>query len=278
MTMADERSAGAGNGRSAAQASDPDVAARLDTALDAVRASTAATLAWFRHPDLGVELKADNSPVTIADRAAEEVLRGHLLRAWPDDGFLGEESGAAVGRSGFEWIVDPIDGTKSFLRGSPPWATLLALEVDGAVVLGMVSAPALGRRWWAVQGGGAFADGERIAVSQVDDLADALLCHADVLAYEYFDCGPEFAALTHSVWDRRGFGDFWGHMLVAEGVADVMVEPVLSVWDVAAVMPIVAEAGGRVTDRAGVVRPDGGNAVTTNGVLHDAVLAIVGRD
>lgn len=254
-----------------------DLAADLTLAFELADAADAITMGRFRARDLAFHTKPDRTPVTEADHAVEETVRAALARARPDDGIVGEEFGVS-GSGHRRWIVDPIDGTKSFLRGSPPWATLLALEVDGAVVLGMVSAPALGRRWWAVQGGGAFADGERIAVSQVDDLADALLCHADVLAYEYFDCGPEFAALTHSVWDRRGFGDFWGHMLVAEGVADVMVEPVLSVWDVAAVMPIVAEAGGRVTDRAGVVRPDGGNAVTTNGVLHDAVLAIVGRD
>ena len=143
-------------------------------------------------------------------------------------------------------------------------------------MLGIVSAPMLSRRWWATRGGGAFANGEPIAVSEVAALEDALLCHADVLSYSVFGCGPEFDALTQRVWDRRGFGDFWGHMLVAEGIADVMVEPVLSIWDVAAVIPIVQEAGGRTTDRRGAVRADGGNAVTTNGVLHDAVLEVVG--
>jgi histidinol-phosphatase len=152
---------------------------------------------------------------------------------------------------------------------------LLGLEVAGDLVLGMVSAPALGRRWWATRGGGAYANGERLQVSAVDALDDALLCHADVISYEYFDCGPQFDALARRVWDRRGFGDFWGHMLVAEGIADVMIEPVLAIWDVAALIPIVEEAGGRVTDRAGVRRADGGNAVTTNGLLHDDVLAIV---
>jgi len=134
----------------------------------------------------------------------------------------------------------------------------------------------LGRRWWATRGGGAFVNGDAIAVSDVAVLEDALLCHADVLSYDVFGAGPEFDELTRRVWDRRGFGDFWGHMLVAEGIADVMVEPVLSIWDVAAVIPIVQEAGGRTTDRRGAVRADGGNAVTTNGVLHDAVLEVVG--
>jgi histidinol-phosphatase len=143
-------------------------------------------------------------------------------------------------------------------------------------VLGVVSAPMLHRRWWATRGGGAFANGDPIAVSEVAVLDDALLCHADLRAYEHYGCGDEFDALTRRVWDRRGFGDFWGHMLVAEGIADVMVEPILDIWDIAAVIPIVQEAGGRTTDRRGAVRADGGNAVTTNGVLHEAVLEIMG--
>ena len=252
-----------------------DLAADLTLALGLADAADGITMGRFRARDLRFQTKPDRTPVTEADHAVEEAVRAELARARPDDGIVGEEFGVS-GSGRRRWIIDPIDGTKSFLRGSPPWATLLAREEAGEVVRGVASAPALGRRWWATLGGGAYADGERIAVSQVDHLGDALLCHTDLLAYEHFDCGPEFAALARSVWDRRGFGDFWGHMLVAEGVADVMVEPVLSVWDVAALMPIVTEAGGRVTDRAGVARPDGGNAVTTNGVLHDAVLAIVG--
>lgn len=237
-------------------------------------AADAITLARFRARDLVVHTKPDSTPVTEADQAVEDALRSTLARARPDDGFLGEEFGV-TGGGARRWIVDPIDGTKSFLRGSPPWATLLALEEDGDLVLGVASAPALHRRWWATRGGGAFANGEPIHVSAVGDLKDALLCHADVYSYEVFGCGPEFHALTERVWDRRGFGDFWGHMLVAEGIADVMVEPVLNVWDVAAVMPIVEEAGGTVTDRRGVARADGGNAITTNGLLHDAVLGIM---
>jgi histidinol-phosphatase len=232
-------------------------------------------MARFRARDLVVHTKPDRTPVTEADHAVEEALRAELARARPDDGIVGEEYGV-TGAGHRRWIVDPIDGTKSFLRGSPPWATLLGLEVDGDLVLGMVSAPALGRRWWATRGGGAFANGERLHVSAVATLDDALLCHADVRSYEHYGCGPEFEALTRRVWDRRGFGDFWGHMLVAEGIADVMLEPVLEIWDVAALIPIVEEAGGRVTDRRGDRRADGGNAVTTNGLLHADVLGIVG--
>lgn len=233
-------------------------------------------MARFGARDLVVHAKPDRTPVTEADHAVEAALREELARARPDDGIVGEELGV-TGSGQRRWIVDPIDGTKSFLRGAPPWATLLALEVERVVVLGVVSAPALGRRWWAARGSGAFVNGTVVHVSAVERLDDALLCHADVRSYEQHGCGPQFDDLTRRVWDRRGFGDFWGHMLVAEGVADVMVEPVVEVWDVAALIPIVEEAGGRVTDRQGIARADGGNAVTTNGLLHDAVLAIVGE-
>jgi histidinol-phosphatase len=212
--------------------------------------------------------------VTEADHAVENAVRDALAAARPGDGVVGEEFGV-TGEGARRWIIDPIDGTKSYLRGSPPWATLLALEDAGELVLGVVSAPMLQRRWWATRGGGAFANGDRIAVSAVSTLDDALLCHADLRSYEHYGCGAEFETLTRRVWDRRGFGDFWGHMLVAEGVADVMVEPILEVWDVAAIVPIVQEAGGRTTDRRGHVRADGGNAVTTNGRLHEAVLEIM---
>ena len=234
----------------------------------------AITTARFRARDLAFSTKPDRTPVTEADHAVETAVRDTLATARPNDGVVGEEFGV-TGEGARRWIIDPIDGTKSYLRGSPPWATLLALEEAGELVLGVVSAPMLGRRWWAARGGGGFVNGDSIAVSDVAELEDALLCHADVLSYEVFGAGPEFDELTRRVWDRRGFGDFWGHMLVAEGIADVMFEPVLNVWDVAAVIPIVEEAGGRVTDRRGDVRADGGNAVTTNGRLHDAVLAIV---
>jgi histidinol-phosphatase len=254
---------------------DPDLAADLELALALADAADAITMARFRARDLVVRTKPDRTPVTEADHAVEEALRARLARERPGDGILGEELGV-TGTGRRRWIVDPIDGTKSFLRGSPPWATLVALEVDREMVLGVVSAPALARRWWACRGRGAFANGERMAVSAIASLEDALLCHADVRSYERHGCGAQFDALTRRVWDRRGFGDFWGHMLVAEGVADVMVEPVLEIWDVAALLPIVEEAGGRITDRRGIRRADGGNAVTTNGLLHDDVLAIIG--
>jgi histidinol-phosphatase len=188
----------------------------------------AITTARFRARDLSFSTKPDRTPVTEADHAVEEAVRDELASARPGDGVVGEEFGV-TGEGARRWIVDPIDGTKSYLRGSPPWATLLALEEDGELVLGVVSAPMLQRRWWATREGGAFANGDAISVSEVAVLDDALLCHADVRAYEHYGCGEEFDALTRRVWDRRGFGDFWGHMLVAEGVADVMVEPILEI-------------------------------------------------
>lgn len=230
----------------------------------------------WRARDLRVDTKPDRTPVTEADHAVEEMLRERLARARPDDSILGEELGV-TGDSRRRWVIDPIDGTKSYLRGAPAWATLVALEEDDTVVVGLVSAPALGRRWWATAGHGAFADGDPVQVSAVHELSDAVLSFTDVAAFAHYGMGDEFADLAARTWDRRGWGDFWGHVLVAEGVADVMVEPVVSHWDVAAVRVVVQEAGGRCTDRAGGTGPDGGDAVSSNGLLHDAVLSIVGR-
>jgi histidinol-phosphatase len=232
-------------------------------------------MARFRARDLVIDTKPDRTPVTEADRAVEAAMRAHLERARPGDAVVGEEEGEQ-GSGPRRWIVDPIDGTKSYLRGAPAWATLLALETDGELVVGVASAPALGRRWWAARGTGAFANGEAIRVSEVGDLADATLCFTDVGAFALYEMWDEFVELARRVWDRRGFGDFWGHMLVAEGSADVIVEPVMNLWDSAAVMVVVEEAGGRFTSLAGEAAADGGNAVSTNGLLHDAVLEIIG--
>ena len=241
----------------------------------------------FGARDLAVRSKIDATPVTETDEAVEEFIRTELARARPHDAVVGEEGGV-TGSGTRRWIIDPIDGTKSFVKGAPPWATLIGLQEcvpdagnnarrdNAAILVGVVSAPALGRRWWAARGTGALVNSTPMHVSAVARLDEALLCHADVLSYGRLGMGDEFASLAERVWDRRGFGDFWGHMLVAEGVADVMVEPEVSLWDVAALFPIVEEAGGRLTDRRGVATPDGGNAVTTNGVLHEEVLTIVG--
>jgi histidinol-phosphatase len=220
-----------------------------------------------------VQTKPDLTPVSEADHAAEEMVRERLAAARPGDAILGEEFGVE-GSGRRRWIIDPIDGTKNYVRGVPVWATLLALEEDGELRVGVVSAPALGHTWWASRGDGAFRDGDPIHVSEVSTIADAHLCYSDYHSWEeHGGRGEQWDALTRRVWRTRGFGDFWSYMLVAEGAADVAAEPVVALWDLAALLPIVEEAGGRFTDLAGDRRADGGSALGTNGRLHDDVLA-----
>jgi histidinol-phosphatase len=254
-----------------------DWTADLALALALTDAADALTTSRFRAQDLVVETKPDLTPVSDADRAVEEELRRTLSRERPDDAVMGEEYGAA-GDAARRWIVDPIDGTKNFVRGAPVWATLLALRVEDEVVLGVVSAPALGRRWWAARGAGAWTtydggDPARCTVSKVGSLTDAFLSYASLTGWEERGRLDAFLELTRRVWRTRGFGDFWSHMLVAEGAVDVSCEPEVSLWDLAALQPIVEEAGGRFSDLSGVGRPDGGSVVCTNGLLHDDVLA-----
>ena len=235
------------------------------------------TTSRFGALDLAVESKPDLTPVTDADRGAEDLVRAQLARTRPRDGVLGEERGATGGGSR-QWVVDPIDGTKSFVRGVPVWATLLALLVDGEPVLGVVSAPALGRRWWAGTGTGAWtgrslSSARALRVSAVDDLADASLSYSSLTGWEERDLLDPFLDLTRSVWRTRAYGDFWSHVLVAEGAVDVSCEPELALHDMAALVPVVTEAGGRFTSLAGEDGPHGGSAVCTNGLLHERVLA-----
>ena len=230
------------------------------------------TSARFGDRDLVVSTKPDLTPVTEADRSVERALREVIARARPGQGIVGEEFGAE-GSTSSRWILDPLDGTKNYVRGIPIWATCIGLQHGGEVVVGVVSAPALGRRWWASRSEGAFANGRPISVSGVADLADAQLSYDSVMGFEAHGLGERFLALARRCWRSRGLGDFWSHVLVAEGAVDVAVEPEVSVWDVAAVQVIVEEAGGRFTDLGGARRPDGGSAVSTNGRLHDAVLA-----
>jgi histidinol-phosphatase len=229
------------------------------------------TTARFRAHDLRVDTKPDLTPVSEADHAVEVAVRTRLERERSGDAIVGEEMGT-TGDSARRWIIDPIDGTKSYVRGVPVWATLLALEADGELVVGVASAPALGRRWWASRGEGAFADGELIRVSEVQALEDAQLCFANFRDWEPRGLSAAMLALATRVWRAVGFGDFWGHMLVAEGAADVMVEPELALWDVAALRPIVEEAGGRCSDLRGAAATGPGGCVTSNGRLHDDVL------
>jgi histidinol-phosphatase len=231
----------------------------------------------FRALDLRVETKPDLTPVTDADRATEESLRNVLRRARPRDAVLGEELGKA-GHGPRCWVIDPIDGTKNYVRGVPVWATLIGLMDGPKVVVGVVSAPALGRRWWAAEGGGAWSGrsltkATRCQVSGVTKLGDASLSYSSLTGWEESGRLPGFLGLTRSVWRTRAFGDFWSHVLVAEGSVDVSMEPEVSLWDLAALQIIVEEAGGRFTDLSGTATPDGGSVVCTNGLLHDEVLA-----
>ncbi len=206
-----------------------------------------------------------------ADRAVEQLLRKRIAEERPGHGVVGEEFGAEGSRHA-RWILDPIDGTKNYVRGIPVFATLIALERGGVGEVGVCSAPALGARWWAARGTGAFADGRPIRVSGVTHVGDAQLCHSSLDLWEAHGLTHRFLGLAGRCWRTRGFGDFWSHVLVAEGAADIAVEPEVSLWDLAALQVIVEEAGGRFTDLAGVARPDGGSAVATNGLLHGEVL------
>jgi len=235
------------------------VDADLRFALELADAADALTLPRFHSRQFVVETKADATPVTDADRATEELLRERIARERPGEGVLGEEYGERESASA-RWIVDPIDGTRNFTRGVPIWATLIALERDGDFVCGVVSAPALGRRWWGSRGGGAFADGMRLRVSATRELAEA------AVSCTY---GRDLTALEPLTWHARGLGDFWSHMLVAEGALDAAVDASLKLWDYAAVVPIVTEAGGRS-------EPFGRQWLSTNALLHDAVTGALG--
>ena len=226
----------------------------------------------FRASDLQVETKPDSTPVTEADRNAEMLLRTRIGDAYPSDAILGEEFGSE-GDGDRRWVLDPIDATKNFMRGIPVWATLIALEIERVPVLGVVSAPALGRRWWAYRDEGAFVNAVPMQVSGVKRPADAQLAYGDVEGFDDTGRGDRFLALARACGRTRGFGDFWSHMLVAEGACDIGLDPIVAEWDLAALQIIVEEAGGRFTDFDGNPRPDGGSAISSNHRLHDAVLA-----
>jgi histidinol-phosphatase len=244
----------------------------LELALELADLADAVTLERFRASDLKIETKPDLTPVTEADQSAEEVIRERLSSARPDDAIVGEEYGETTSPTARRWVIDPIDGTKNYVRGVPIWATLIALQDQVAVI----SAPALRRRWWAARGQGAFADGRPIQVSAVDSLADALLMWSGIEEWDAIERADAVLALARRCWRSRGVGDFWQYMLVAEGAAEIALDPVVSLWDLAAPQLIVEEAGGRFTDLSGQARPDGGSGLATNDLLHDAVLAILG--
>jgi len=250
------------------------VADDLTLALELADLADAITLPRWRTAELRVATKPDLTPVSDADTAAEAAMRRRLAAARPGDAVIGEEEGP-VGAAAAErrWILDPIDGTRSYVRGLPVFATLIALEVAGRIEVGVVSAPALRRRWWSARGRGALADGAPIHVSRVARIEDAFVSTTDPRAYADERRRRAHDALVRRCWTSRALGDFWSHVLVAEGGVDVAIEPGAAPWDLAPLLVIVEEAGGRLTDLDGRARIDAGAAVTTNGLLHDEVLA-----
>lgn len=258
----------------------PNYAVDLELALELARLADAITTARFRAADLVVSSKPDLTPVSDADQAVEWAIRERLASARPHDAFCGEEFGTD-GEGPRQWVLDPIDGTKNFVREVPVWATLIALLVEGTPVLGVVSAPAIGHRWWAARGAGAFGQSmggavRRLRVSSVSDLADASLSYSSLTGWSDIGRTPAFLELVSGVWRSRGYGDFWSYMLVAEGAVDLAAEPDLSLWDMAALAPIVTEAGGRFSGLDGVDGVQQGNAAASNGLLHAALLGAIG--
>lgn len=239
----------------------------LRLALQLADEADAITMKFFRAATLSVKTKIDRTPVTEADLAVEQLLRERLTQQRPGDAIVGEEFGV-TGSSSRRWILDPIDATKNFMRGIPVFATLIALENE----VGVVSAPALGMRWWASRGEGAFCNQRPIHVSKIATIEEAQFTYDDIITFEKLGLREQFLAFDRKCGRSRGFGDFWGHMLVAEGACDVTIEPEVSLWDMAPLQVIVEEAGGRFTNLAGKPGSDGGSGVSTNGLLHQAAI------
>ena len=245
----------------------------LELALALADRSDEITIKWFHSAALEVRTKADQTPVSAADEEVERVIRATLQRERPDDGIVGEEFGV-TGESARRWVIDPIDATKNYIRGIPVFATLIGLEENGRIVAGVVSAPALARRWWASAGEGAFCNGRAIHASRVATIEEAHVGYDSISEFDPFGTADVFLALARRCARTRAFGDFWLHMLVAEGAMEIAIEPRVAPWDMAPIQIIVEEAGGRFTDLRGNARYDGGSGVSTNGVLHDAVLEL----
>jgi histidinol-phosphatase len=247
---------------------------RYDLAVDA--AHRAGDLArTYYESTFEVEHKADSSPVTIADKSAEKLIRDAVTAAFPHDGFLGEEFGDQPGTSGFRWVIDPIDGTKSFIRHVPIWATLIGLEYKGEQIGGVVYVPVFGMTYRALRGDGAFMNERRVRVSNIDSLAEASLCYSSMGWFTRAGREQVFHALYRKTKRQRGHGDFYGFVLVAEGAADIMVEHGVNPWDVAATKAIVEEAGGAFTDWTGTPTIHTPDVLATNGKLHASVLEIL---
>ncbi|MGL4339766.1 MAG: inositol monophosphatase family protein [Rhodoglobus sp.] len=246
------------------------LALRLATEADSV------SLDRFRAADLAVSTKPDRTPVTDADQAVERGIRAGITAARSGDSILGEEYGE-MGAARRQWIIDPIDGTANFLRGVPIWGTLIALAIDGEPVVGVVSSPALRQRWWAATGHGAWTqtageDPRRIQVSAVSALADASLSYNSITGWDEAGRLDDMIALTRFVWRSRAIGDMWSYMLLAEGAIDIVGEFDLKPYDIAALIPIIQEAGGTITSVHGTTALGSGSALASNGILHDQVV------
>jgi histidinol-phosphatase len=252
----------------------PEWRARYDLAVEAAR--TAGDLAkTIYETAIEVEWKADNSPVTIADKRAEESIRTAVARHFPRDGFLGEEYGAEPSGSGYRWVIDPIDGTRSFVRHIPIWATLIGLEYRGEQIGGVVYIPVFNQLYRALRGDGAYRDDRRIRVSDISDLSESLLCYSSIGWFRKAGREATFLELASKTQRQRGYGDFYGFVLVAEGAVELMVEHGVHPWDVAATKALVEEAGGTFTNWNGTPTIDSPDVLASNGKLHQEVLAIL---
>jgi len=247
----------------------------LRLALEAADAADAVTTTWFRSAMLDVETKPDRTPVTEADRATERAIRDVIQGRRADDAIHGEEFGT-TGRGDRRWIIDPIDATMNFVRGVPVWATLIALEDAEGVAVGVVSSPALGQRWWAGRGLGAHRNAEPMRVSGIDRIEDAHLSYNSLVALEAHGMRPQGEALSQRCAQTRGYGDFLSFMFLAAGGLEIVIEPIAAEWDLAPLIVIVEEAGGRFCDATGTRTIRGGNAIATNGALHEEVMALFG--
>jgi len=264
--------------------SSPQYSAELAFALTLADRADAISLSRYQALDLEITTKPDNSPVTDADKAVERAIIDAIAAQYPTDGVVGEEFGTSGSKDRY-WVIDPIDGTKNFVRGVPTWATLIALVENGEVVASVVSSPALYRRWYASADGGAFVvEGgsvkaspapRKLTVSKVSQLSDASITYSDFQGWGARR--TNFEKLLDGAWRTRGLGDFWSHMLVAEGAVDVAIEPSLALWDMAALDLIVREAGGKFTSLDGVDGPFGPNAISSNGALHGAIVAALNQ-
>jgi histidinol-phosphatase len=261
---------------SLARAPQSTLASWLAFALELCDAADEIALRHFRR-DLDLERKPDRTFVTVADQGIERLLRERIRERYPEHGLVGEEYGTDDGDARIRWYIDPIDGTHNFIRGIPLFGTLLGIEVDGELQVGVISAPAMRERWYAHRGGGAWnrgleGDARRIHVSRVAELEDAQLLYGSARETVASGLMPGFDALMAAAWRERGFGDFWGYALLAEGAAEAMIETGMKTWDLAGPVVVIEEAGGRVTDVFGERRIDAESLVGTNGRLHEEIL------